>query len=68
MIPSGHVRCALTENYVATALAAMDVKYHYWRSGNTAEIDFIVQDGAGQVIPVEVKSADNARCLPITAS
>ena len=32
----------------------------FWRSGNTAEIDFIYDDKAGY-IPVEVKSADNTQ-------
>ena len=32
----------------------------FWRSGNTAEIDFIYED-ASEIIPVEVKSADNTQ-------
>ncbi len=32
----------------------------YWQSGNTAEVDFIVQPG-GLIVPIEVRSATNVR-------
>ena len=32
----------------------------FWRSGNTAEVDFIYEDG-GELTPVEVKAADNTQ-------
>jgi predicted AAA+ superfamily ATPase len=33
----------------------------YWSSGNTAEVDFLIQDDAMRVIPIEVKSGDNVQ-------
>jgi predicted AAA+ superfamily ATPase len=60
-VPSQHVRGALAENYVAVALEVLGVRRYYWSSGNTAEVDFVVQDARGNVIPIEVKSADNTR-------
>jgi predicted AAA+ superfamily ATPase len=60
-VPSRHVRGALAENYVAVALEALGVRRYYWSSGNTAEVDFVVQDARGNVIPIEVKSSDNTR-------
>lgn len=50
----------LTENYVNTQLSARGYRTYYWTSGNTAEIDFIIQR-EGRIIPVEVKSADNTK-------
>lgn len=33
---------------------------YYWKSGNTAELDFIYEND-GQVVPVEVKAATNTQ-------
>ena len=52
----------IVENYVAQALAANGVPLRYWTSGNTAEVDFVIQtEGATVGVPVEVKSSDNTR-------
>ena len=51
---------AFTENYVLNELKAQGKELYFWRSGNTAEIDFLYE-ADGQIIPVEVKSADNTQ-------
>ena len=51
---------AFAENYVLNELVTTGVYPYFWRSGNTAEIDFIFEK-QGQIIPVEVKSADNTQ-------
>ena len=38
----------------------MEKEAYYWRSGNSAELDFIFEDISG-LIPVEVKAADNTQ-------
>lgn len=50
----------MTENYVNIQLMMNGYTTYYWESARGAEIDFIIQCG-GQLIPVEVKSADNTR-------
>lgn len=50
----------MAESYVAEQLTALGYSLHYWASQNTAEIDFVIQQGEYS-IPVEVKSADNVR-------
>lgn len=60
-IPSNTTRGALAENYVASALTMAGYEPHYWESNGKAEIDFVIQDKHGSVIPVEVKSADNVK-------
>ena len=35
---------------------------YYWRSGNTAEIDFLIEKN-DQIIPIEVKAADNVQAF-----
>ncbi len=52
---------ALTENYVLTSLIQQfEGMPRYWKSGNTAEVDFLVQY-KNNIIPIEVKSEENIR-------
>ena len=49
----------IAENYVLQALVRQYGNQHYyWTSGNTAEVEFVLQD-AGRIIPVEVKADKN---------
>lgn len=50
----------MAENYVNTQLISNGYRTYYWESERGAEIDFVIQR-EGQLIPVEVKSADNTR-------
>ena len=49
-----------SENYVLNELCSIGEDPYFWRSGNSAEIDFIYEDQSC-MIPVEVKSADNTQ-------
>jgi len=53
---------ALSENYVAQALAANKHSLFYWKSENTAELDFVLQI-EGNVIPVEVKKGNRTKSV-----
>lgn len=50
----------MAENYVNVQLTINGYHTYYWESKRGAEIDFIIQRD-GQLIPIEVKSADNTR-------
>ena len=50
----------MAENYVNVQLTMNGYHTYYWESERGAEIDFIIQRD-GQLIPIEVKSADNTR-------
>ena len=50
----------MVENYVNVQLSMNGYKTYYWESSRGAEVDFIIQRD-GQLIPVEVKSADNTK-------
>jgi predicted AAA+ superfamily ATPase len=52
---------ALAENYIMQALAANGIIPYYWASEGEAELDFVFQSKQGEIIPLEVKSADNVR-------
>jgi len=63
MTPTGaveHFQGPLTENYVLMQLIAAGHQPYSWRSGNTAEVDFLIQYGT-EVVPIEVKSGSRTR-------
>lgn len=53
---------ALTENYVAQHLASNAVPLYYWKNDNTAEVDFVMQQGTG-IIPIEVKKGTHNKAI-----
>lgn len=58
-------RGALTENYVCTALSMNNYTPYYFEKNQTLEIDFIIQDKEGNIIPVEVKSGEHVRATSL---
>lgn len=57
---------AVTENFVLTELVHLqNTTPYYWKSGNTAEVDFIIQLG-DKIIPIEVKSERNTQAKSLT--
>lgn len=52
---------ALAENYVCNSLVQCGLKPYYWESNGKAEVDFVVQDKNGNIIPIEVKSSIHTR-------
>jgi predicted AAA+ superfamily ATPase len=51
---------ALTENYVAQALASKRYGLNYWTNSGTAELDFVLQKG-DEIIAVEVKTGKRTK-------
>ena len=52
---------SLTENYgLCELVKAVDDSLYYWSSGNTAEVDFILQCSS-EIVPIEVKSERNVK-------
>lgn len=51
---------AFTENYVLTELRALQLQPYFWRSGNTAELDFLFEN-ENKIIPVEAKAEIHTR-------
>lgn len=50
----------MVENYVNIQLTMNGYSTYYWQSERGAEIDFVIQR-EGELIPIEVKAADNTR-------
>lgn len=58
---------AIAENYILQSIVAQfDDSPRYWSSGNTAEVDFILQY-RDTIIPIEVKSDENVKSRSLTA-
>ena len=57
---SDKMRGMMAENFVAEQLAANGFSLYYWTSGNSAEVDFVIQQDSYS-IPIEVKSSDNVK-------
>jgi hypothetical protein len=55
------VKGILAENHVAAALGVNGYLPGYWESDGKAEVDFLIQNAGGDVIPIEVKSSENVR-------
>ncbi len=54
-------KSSMTENYVLCELLERGCgTAYYWSSGNTAEVDFVVQSGA-EIVPIEVKPETNVK-------
>ena len=51
---------AVTENYVLNELIYLNKAPYFWRSGNSAELDFVYEED-GEIFPVEVKAAANTQ-------
>lgn len=56
-----NIKGSLAENYVMIAMKTNQYDPFYWESQGKAEVDFVFQDKNGNIIPLEVKSSENAR-------
>ena len=53
-------RGMMAETFVAEQLVANGFSLHYWTSGNSAEVDFVIQQDSHS-IPIEVKFSNNVK-------
>ena len=58
---SAAFRGAAAENYCMTELISSGIRPYYWRSDNTAEVDFLFEDDRNGIVPLETKSAANTK-------
>ena len=55
----------LAENFVAQDFATKRIPLYYWKSGESAEVDFVVQSGI-DIIPIEVKKGRRNRAISLS--
>ncbi|MBS5038439.1 MAG: ATP-binding protein [Fusobacterium sp.] len=58
---------ALAENYVCSALAVNGYTPYYFEKNQTLEIDFLIQNKEGNIIPIEVKSAEHVKTTSLNS-
>lgn len=63
---SDRFRGVMAENYVCQALTANDYRTYYWNPDQYTEVDFLIQDADGNVVPIEVKSGDRVDSRSLT--
>lgn len=51
---------AITENFILNELTASGLHPYFWKSKQTAEVDFVCRVGTN-IIPIEVKAEENVR-------
>ncbi len=56
----------LLENHVAKSLIENGYALHYYQSDGKAEIDFVIQDRIGQIVPVEIVNMDLSKSKALT--
>jgi len=55
----------LAENFVAQDFVNKRIPLYYWKSGESAEVDFVVQSGI-DIIPIEVKKGRRNRAISLS--
>jgi hypothetical protein len=55
------IKGVLSENFVAASLMYNGYTPYYWESPGKAEVDFVIENSMGEVIPIEVKSSQHVR-------
>lgn len=55
---------ALYENFVFLQLIKNERVIHFWRTKTQLEVDFLVENGSGEQIPIEVKSREDDLNVP----
>ena len=55
----------LAENFVAQDFATKKIPLYYWKGNDTAEVDFIVQDGI-HIVPIEVKKGKRNKAISLS--
>jgi predicted AAA+ superfamily ATPase len=56
-----NIKGILAENHVSVVLGSNGYTPYYWESSGKAELDFVIQNKKGEVIPIEVISSENVR-------
>lgn len=66
---SATFRGALAENYIMQALVANGLETFYWTPGTTSqnEVEFVLQNRLGRIVPIEVKSGSNTASRSLNA-
>ena len=60
------VRKILYENYIAKCLAESSYTLYYYQSDGKAEVDFVIQNRMGKIIPIELTTISNSKAKSLS--
>ena len=61
-----NVKEVLYQNHIAKTLAEMGCSLYYYQSEGKAEVDFIIQDRMGTIIPIEVATKKDSKAKSLS--
>ena len=56
-----HIKEVLYENHIAKTLVESDYSIYYYQSEGKAEVNFVIQNRMGQIIPIELTTKTNSK-------
>ena len=61
MLADEHIKEVLYENHIAKTLAESEYSIYYYQSEGKAEVNFVIQNRMGQIIPIELTTKTNSK-------
>ena len=61
-----HIKEVLYENHIAKTLVESDYSLYYYQSEGKAEVNFVVQNRMGQIIPIELTTKTNSKAKSLS--
>ena len=60
------IKKVLYENYIAKCLAEASYPLYYYQSDGKAEVDFVIQNRMGKIIPIELATISNSKAKSLS--
>ena len=61
LLKDEHLKEVMYENHIAKTLAESDYALYYYQSEGKAEVNFVIQNRMGQIIPIELTTRTNSK-------
>ena len=61
MLADEHIKEVMYENHIAKTLAESDYSIYYYQTEGKAEVNFVIQNRMGQIIPIELTTKTNSK-------
>ena len=65
-ISNENIKEILYENHIAKTLASNGFSLYYYQSDGKAEVNFVVQNRMGQIIPIELTTKTNSKAKSLS--
>ena len=60
------IKKVLYENHIAKTLAEANYSLYYYQSDGKAEVDFVIQNRLGKIIPIELATISNSKAKSLS--